>query len=75
MSFSKDMMRALAQDGKKLRQLTSEDHGPEFWDICPCCSGFGNHEEAAPQHNDPYFCMQIECIECGGSGYILCEYS
>lgn len=28
--FTKEMMKALEQDGEKLRQLTGEDHGPVF---------------------------------------------
>lgn len=39
MNWDREMERALCADGEKLRQLTSEDHGP--WvdyavDVCAC---------------------------------------
>lgn len=67
--MDKEMQRALAADGEKLRQLTGQDHGPQFWDTCPVCGGFGSHEEARPQHDDPYFAIVIACTDCGGSGW------
>ncbi len=69
MAFSKEMQKALKADGEKLRQLTGVDHGPEFWDTCPVCSGFGSHEEWRPQHDDPNFCIVISCTDCGGTGW------
>jgi hypothetical protein len=46
MAFDKEMQKALEADGEKLRQLTGEDHGPEFDDYsdgeeCPNCGGEG----------------------------------
>ena len=37
--MDKAMMAALEADGKKLRQLTGEDHGPIFQDGCSYCAG------------------------------------
>lgn len=71
--IDKDMMTALKADGEKLRQLTGEDHGPEFWDTCPHCNGFGSHEISKPQHDDPNFCIQVDCTDCGGSGWVRVE--
>lgn len=40
--IDKEMMKALEADGEKLRQLTGEDHGPDFLDdCCPNCGGEG----------------------------------
>lgn len=43
-----EMQRALHADGKKLRQLTGEDHGPwdlpeppQQWFVCDECDGTG----------------------------------
>ncbi len=33
--FTKEMQRALKDDGEKLRQLTGKDHGPVFPVFCP----------------------------------------
>lgn len=41
MTVDREMMRALEADGEKLRQLTGEDHGPQFFDDCPECDGSG----------------------------------
>lgn len=50
--FTREMMAALEADGKKLQQLTGEDHGPAFlWD-CPQCG------EGAEQLHEGY------CREC-----------
>jgi hypothetical protein len=46
---SEEMQAALEADGEKLRQLTGEDHGPEFlqddppqqWCVCSACGGSG----------------------------------
>jgi DNA-binding XRE family transcriptional regulator len=35
--MNSEMMRALEADGEKLRQLTCEDHGPEFLGTCDGC--------------------------------------
>ena len=35
--FDKQMTDALKADGEKLRALTGEDHGPEFFDACGYC--------------------------------------
>lgn len=41
MNFDREMQRALELDGEKLRQLTGEDHGPQFFADCPECGGTG----------------------------------
>lgn len=50
-----------------------QEQGPEFWDTCPVCDGFGNKEVPRPQHDDPHFCVQVDCTECGGSGWVRVE--
>jgi hypothetical protein len=65
MSFDKAMQKALEADGEKLRQLTGEDHGPDFLqdDDCPNCGGEGV----------VYSCQdEIGCID-PESGCDLCE--
>ena len=65
MSISKEMQKALEADGEKLRQLTGEDHGPEFEDYDGCwnCGGEGV----------VYCCEdEIGCVD-PESGCDLCE--
>ena len=68
--FIKEMQRALQADGEKLRQLTGDDHGPEFWTTCPECYGEGALEISKPQHDDPYFAISVKCPICNGVGLI-----
>ena len=74
--FTKEMQKALEADGGKLRDLTGQDHGPQFveegpfWDACPECNGCGNWEQPCPQPDDPYFTQTFMCAECGGCGHI-----
>lgn len=48
MNMDKEMMRALEEDGEKLRQLTGKDHGPIFLQAadpaCPECGGTGQRD-------------------------------
>jgi DnaJ-class molecular chaperone len=71
MLTDKEMQRALRADGKKLRQLTGADHGPEFWLTCSDCFGEGSHEVSKPQHDDPHFAISVRCETCNGVGLIL----
>lgn len=41
MTTDREMQRALELDGKKLRQLTGEDHGPFYFTECQECCGSG----------------------------------
>lgn len=66
----REMREALKADGEKLRQLTGQDHGPEFFDTCPACDGDGSIECSRPQHDDPYFAVAETCSKCNGSGWI-----
>jgi len=36
MKLDDEMMKALEADGEYLRQMTGEDHGPYFFDVCGC---------------------------------------
>jgi hypothetical protein len=69
--FTKEMKRALEADGEKLRQLTGEDHGPEFWITCEACCGEGSIEKPHPFPDDPYYCDVIKCDTCNGVGLVL----
>jgi hypothetical protein len=71
MTISREMQRALEADGEKLRQLTGEDHGPEFIDTlapCPECGGDGGFEEAGSGR-------WSECRLCGGTGDVESEHA
>jgi len=69
--WDKEMERALAEDGEKLRQLTGEDHGPWLLVPCPCCDGAGEWDEgplpASSGATEPEY-RQVICPECAGSG-------
>lgn len=75
--FTKEMQRALEADGKKLRQLTGEDHGPYFDEepihvsTCEPCGGTGTIEKHHPFPDDPDFEEVHRCEECGGSGRVV----
>ena len=58
--MDKEMQRALALDGEKLRQLTGEYHGP--WFPCKTCDGWGHFEFATGTEGD--------CEACNGTGWI-----
>lgn len=72
MTFNKEMMAALEADGKTLRQLTGEDHGPAFFDQqvrfvqCTNCGGEGRVYSGHP--NDPHPGDCGECPICKGVG-------
>lgn len=59
-----EMRRALIADGEKLRQLTGEDHGPDFIDEEECwnCGGEGYVYNCFEE----YACVDPEggCDEC-----------
>lgn len=67
--FDKEMRRALAQDAKKLKQLTGDDHYPDYGDppdfaasgACAECAGLG----AWMLEGKPGW---VECEACGGMG-------
>lgn len=73
MTFSKEMQAALLADGEKLRQLTGENHGPEFItdDMlplyvslrCPLCQ-WGWSEAYSP--GDLVANVVISCPHCHG---------
>lgn len=71
MAFTQEMRRALEADGEKLRQLTGEDHGPEFLLTCPECEGEGSWEEPEPLPDDPFRCKVIYCGGCDGAGVVI----
>lgn len=37
---------------------------------CRDCNGEGSFEQAAPQRDDPYFCVVVECKNCNGCGWV-----
>lgn len=71
MNWDREMERALAADGEKLRQLTGEDHGPSSLVTCPCCDGLGEWDEgplpASSGATEPDY-RQVICPECEGTG-------
>ena len=71
MPFDREMQRALNADGKKLRQLTGEDHGPVFFNTCPDCDGEGIIEKPRPFPDDPHYCDVLKCETCNGVGLVL----
>lgn len=65
--FTKEMIAALEADGEKLRQLTGEDHGPEFLTItCSCCGGDGGFMEGDQTR-------WMRCTACNGDGELEVE--
>lgn len=46
MPFDKNMQKALAADGEKLRAMTGEDHGPYF----------------LPEPDNVQFCRKCNCV-------------
>lgn len=67
--MNREMMNALEADGEKLRQLTGENHGPEFLDPlapCPKCGGDGGFEEAGSG-------KWSVCTFCDGTGSVESE--
>lgn len=54
MAFDKEMQHALEADGEKLRQLTGEDHGPDFGAVafCPHCRCVTWHIAGACEWSD-----------------------
>lgn len=69
--WDREMERALAADGEKLRQLTGEDHGPWVLTVCPCCDGAGEWDEgpmpASSGATEPDY-RQVICPQCEGTG-------
>jgi DnaJ-class molecular chaperone len=79
--FTREMMKALEQDGDKLRQLTGEDHGPVFlaetrWVNCELCGGSGEVEvrPIVGPYEDPTPHGEL-CSACGGTGRDCVEVS
>jgi hypothetical protein len=83
--FTREMMKALEEDGEKLRQLTGEDHGPVFlpdgelrWVNCEACGGSGEIIHRNPladshyQEPDEYAAI---CPACEGTGRDCVEVS
>lgn len=78
MNFDREMQRALEADGEKLRQLTGEDQGPEFWFDCDVCGGEGHILETIHvyeagcgfSHPDVY---SKPCTVCNGTGGYISE--
>ena len=79
----REMREALLEDGRKLRQMTGQDHGPEFQErmrlaTCPACGGDGADRKLITvyengcgfPHSDVY---ETTCAECGGVGEIVVE--
>ena len=73
MTFDLEVMVALAADAEKLRQLTGQDHTPEFLIDCEACGGEGAIEIPRPFADDPYFCIAVPCDACAGAGFFMCE--
>lgn len=74
--MDKEMMKALELDGEKLRQLTGQDHGPEFWADCPECGGEGSidvWESVSKWSIDPPSAHPVPCQACNGAGGMICE--
>lgn len=78
--FTKQMQDALRADAEKLRHLTGEEHNvvflddaddPVFVSTCEPCSGTGTILKAHPFPEDPEFCADHLCGDCGGSGRIF----
>jgi hypothetical protein len=76
----REMREALEADGEKLRQLTGQDHGPEFLTLATCdaCDGLGYHAKTIHiyeagcgfSHPDVH---DTPCEYCGGTGEIVAE--
>lgn len=76
MTLDKEMIAALEADGEKLRHLTGEDHGPEFWLDCPECGGEGAIEKwegVSKWSIDPPSAQVVPCQACNGAGGMICE--
>lgn len=76
--MDKEMMDALKADGEKLRQLTGEDHGPEFLFDCEACGGEGyiartvHVYEAGCGFSHPDV-EETPCQACRGAGWFVGE--
>jgi len=76
--MDKEMQLALEADGEKLRQLTGEDHGPEFLFDCYQCGGQGVIRNVIQvyEHGCGFPHDDVEeqpCQACGGSGFFVGE--
>jgi hypothetical protein len=58
--IDRQLERALIEDGKKLRQLTGQNHGP--WFPCGLCGGWGHLEFTNG--------VEMDCPICNGTGWI-----
>jgi DnaJ-class molecular chaperone len=73
MDFDRKMQRALQADAEKLRQLTGEDHTPEFLILvtCPHCNGSAVTVHAS-RYGD-FDTYEERCPECEGAGQLLVD--
>lgn len=74
--FDNEMMKALEEDGEKLRQLTGEDHGPSFLVTCEACSGDGVFLKRITVYEPGCAFPHVDtdeqkCDACGGYGTVL----
>lgn len=72
MSWDREMQKALELDGEKLRQLTGEDHGPQFFTDCHNCSGGIIAKRVTIYEGGGWYYDTDEqsCPECGGTGLV-----
>lgn len=61
--MDEEMMKALKADGRKLQQMTGQDHGPHF-DTDDCLPDYGD---------PPDFEKYGACSECAGLGAWMIE--
>lgn len=70
--FDKSMMDALEADGKKLRQLTGEDHGPVWINdrmiVCDTCGGDGSFDRVVGHDPSGPVWEDLFCPTCHGAG-------
>lgn len=71
-SEDREMMKALEADGEKLRQLTGEDHGPQFFADCQCCDRGVRAERITVYEGGGWYYDTDErpCPDCGGTGLV-----
>lgn len=64
--MGKEMQKALEADGEKLRQLTGEDHGPEFY--------YDDSDEDDEMWEAEMNCSMDRHGQCGQAGSEYCDF-
>ena len=76
--MDREMMKALQADAEKLRDLTGEDHTPEFLADCDACGGQGYIAKTIQVYEagcgfSHFDVEEKPCQACGGNGWLVCE--